>query len=55
MAGGFTEFADRSRVVVLRATGGKTARIPFDYDKVRAGEPGQANFQVRPGDIVLVP
>jgi polysaccharide export outer membrane protein len=55
MAGGFTEFADRSRVVVLRATGGKTARIPFDYDKVRAGEPGQVNFQVRPGDIVLVP
>jgi polysaccharide biosynthesis/export protein len=55
MAGGFTEFASRSRVVVLRSTGGKTERIPFDYEKVRGGDAGQVNFQVRPGDIVLVP
>ena len=55
MAGGFTEFADRSRVVVLRTTGGRSERLPFDYDKVRDGSAGQANFQVRPGDIVLVP
>lgn len=55
MAGGFTEFASRSRVVVLRSTDGKTERIPFDYDKVRGGDPGQVNFQVRSGDIVLVP
>jgi polysaccharide export outer membrane protein len=55
MAGGFTEFASRSRVVVIRAGNGVTMRIPFDYDKVRAGDRSQANFQVRPGDIVLVP
>jgi polysaccharide export outer membrane protein len=55
MAGGFTEFASRSRVVVLRSADGKTERIPFDYDKVKGGDPGQVNFQVRPGDIVLVP
>lgn len=55
MAGGFTEFASRSRIVVIRANGGKTERIPFDYDKVRAGDPSQANFYLRPGDIVLVP
>jgi polysaccharide export outer membrane protein len=55
MAGGFTEFASRSRVVVIRSSGGKTERIPFDYEKVRGGDPGQVNFQVRSGDIVLVP
>lgn len=55
LAGGFTEFASRSRVVVIRSNGGKTARIPFDYDKVRDGDPGQPNLQLRPGDIVLVP
>ena len=55
MAGGFNEFAARSRVVVIRAQGDKTERIPFDYDKVRNGDPSQANFQLRPGDIVLVP
>jgi polysaccharide export outer membrane protein len=55
MAGGFTEFASRSRVVVLRSAGGKTERIPFDYDKVKGGDPGQVNFQVRPGDIIVIP
>src|SRR5438046_1722706 len=55
MAGGFNEFASRSRVVVIRASGDKTERIPFDYEKVRSGDPSQANFQLRPGDIVLVP
>jgi polysaccharide export outer membrane protein len=55
MAGGFTEYASRSRVVVIRSNGDKTERIPFDYEKVRSGDPSQTNFQVRPGDIVLVP
>jgi len=55
MAGGFTEFASRSRVVVIRATGAKTERIPFDYEKVRDGDPKQLNFRLQPGDIVLVP
>ena len=55
MAGGFTEFAARSRIVVIRANGDKTERIPFDYDKVRSGDGGQDNFRLRPGDIVVVP
>lgn len=55
LAGGFTEFASRSRIVVIRSHGNKTERIPFDYDKVREGNPDQLNFLLRPGDIVLVP
>jgi polysaccharide export outer membrane protein len=55
MAGGFTEFASRSRVVVIRGNGAKTERIPFDYEKVRDGDPKQVNFRLQPGDIVLVP
>jgi polysaccharide export outer membrane protein len=55
MAGGFNEFAARSRIVVIRSSGDKTERIPFDYDKIRSGDPSQPNFQLRPGDIVLVP
>jgi polysaccharide export outer membrane protein len=55
MAGGFTEFASRSRIVVIRSEGEKTMRIPFDYDKVREGETGQKNFRLRAGDIVVVP
>jgi polysaccharide export outer membrane protein len=55
MAEGFTEFAARSRIVVLRSTGDRVERLAFDYDKVASGGPAQANFYVRPGDIVLVP
>ena len=55
MAGGFTEFASRTKIVVIRSEAGKTTRIPFDYEKVRAGDERQANFRLRPGDIVLVP
>jgi len=55
MAGGFTEYASRSRVVVIRSDGGRSQRIPFDYEKVRNGDPAQVNFALRPGDIVLVP
>jgi len=55
MAEGFTEFASRSRIVVLRNDGGRVQRLAFDYDKVASGGGGQANFYVRPSDIVLVP
>lgn len=54
MAEGFTEFAARSRVVVLRHEGGSAQRIPFSYNRVVSGD-GVANFFLRPGDIVVVP
>ncbi len=54
MAGGFTEFATRSKIAVLRPDGRGVKRIPFNYDKV-GSEGEQMNFYVRPGDIVLVP
>jgi polysaccharide export outer membrane protein len=55
MAEGFTQFAARSRIVVLRSEGGRVQRLPFDYDKVASGGSGQANFYVQPSDIVVVP
>jgi len=55
MAGGLNEFAARSRIVVIRSRAGRTQRIPFDYEKVRSGDPSQANFQLLAGDIVMVP
>lgn len=55
MAGGFKEFAGRSKVVVLRSEGGVSKRIPFDYDRLSAAKKPQENFALRPGDIVMVP
>ena len=54
MAQGFTDFAERYRIVVLRQNGGTTVRIPFRYTKVEAGT-DQDNFALEPGDIIVVP
>lgn len=53
-AQGFTEFADRGRIVVLRQNGATTTRIPFNYRRVAEGDDSD-NFYVRPGDIIVVP
>jgi len=55
MAGGFTQFAARTRIVVLRPNGKTVTRIPFNYSKVIATSADQENFYLQPGDIVLVP
>jgi polysaccharide biosynthesis/export protein len=66
LAGGFTPFAAKAQVVVLRPEGNGTKRIPFNYpkvvklqglmDRLRDGSGGgEENFYLRNGDIVLVP
>ena len=52
LAGGFTQFAARSRIVILQPEGATMKRIPFNYNKL-SGE--QENFYLRNGDIILVP
>ena len=53
LAGGFSQYATRSRIVVLRPDGGAAMkRIPCNYNKA----PGdQENFYLSSGDIVVVP
>ncbi len=66
LAGGFTQFAARSRIVILRPDGNTVHRIPFNYNKVianeglldkimSAGGDPQGNLYLQNGDIVLVP
>jgi polysaccharide export outer membrane protein len=52
LAGGFTQFAARSRIVILRPEGTTMKRIPFNYNKLTEK---QENFYLRNGDVVLVP
>jgi polysaccharide export outer membrane protein len=56
LAGGFSPFASRTRVVILRPDGknGMT-RIPFNYNRVVASGGEAENLWLKPGDIVLVP
>jgi polysaccharide export outer membrane protein len=54
LAGGFNDFARRSKMVIVRVEGSTVTRIPCDYDKVIAsGQPD--TFFLRPGDTLVVP
>lgn len=55
LVGGFTQFASRSRIVILRPDGKMMKRIPFNYNKVVSAGGEQENFYLQNGDIVLVP
>jgi len=54
LAQGFTDFATRERIVILRQINGVTTRIPFNYRKISDGA-DQENFYMHPGDIIVVP
>jgi polysaccharide biosynthesis/export protein len=54
-AGGFTSFATRSRIMILRPNGDGMDRIPFNYNRLIALSADQTNYYLQPGDIVLVP
>jgi polysaccharide export outer membrane protein len=55
LAGGFNQFAAKSRIVILRPNGKAMQRIPFNYNKVISPGGEQENIYLRAGDIVLVP
>jgi polysaccharide export outer membrane protein len=54
-AGGFSEFASRSRILILRAEGDTLVRIPFDYNQLVSDDGSKQNVYLRPGDTVVVP
>jgi polysaccharide export outer membrane protein len=54
-AGGFSPFAKRDRVRVLRRLDGKELDYTFDYEAFVAGKAPGTNILLRPGDTVLVP
>jgi polysaccharide biosynthesis/export protein len=55
MAGGLTQFASRSNIVVLRSNGHGLETHRFDYDKLRAADARMVNFFLQADDVLLVP
>jgi len=60
LAGGFTNFAAKSRMTVLRVvTNGdgdqRQIRIPVPYDELVAGKGAIGNFVLKTGDTIVVP
>lgn len=53
--GGFSTFADKSGVRVIRYVDGRELDYRFDYDAYVAGKAPGTNVVLRPGDTVLVP
>jgi polysaccharide export outer membrane protein len=55
MAGGFTEWADQKRVLIIRKEGEKNKRIVVNYKKIVSGEDMSANSVLKSGDTIIVP
>jgi polysaccharide export outer membrane protein len=54
-AGGFREFANPSKIYVLRNVNGKATKHPFNYKDVIAGKRIEQDIELKPGDTVVVP
>ena len=54
-AGGFREFANPSKIYVLRNENGKATKYPFNYKQVIAGKRVEQDIQLKPGDTIVVP
>lgn len=55
LAGGFTPFAGRDEIRVLRQEEDAERAIPFDYDALADGADVTGNIELRAGDTVIVP
>jgi polysaccharide export outer membrane protein len=53
--GGFTQFANPKKIYVLRTSGGKQTKIPFNYKEVVSGKNPEQNIELQPGDTIVVP
>jgi polysaccharide biosynthesis/export protein len=53
IAGGFTDFADKGSIIIIRIEGDKRKRIKVDYDRILKGK--DDDMLVKPGDNIIVP
>lgn len=54
-ASGFTQFARRKNIYVLRVEDGKQVKHPFNYNEVVAGRKPEQNISLQAGDVIVVP
>jgi polysaccharide export outer membrane protein len=55
LAGGFTEWADKDKILLLRRTKDDIERIRIDYDEIVSGESPEQNILIQPDDTIIVP
>ncbi len=54
-AGGLTEFASSSNILILRTNGEQLEKKRFDYQKLLRSRNPEARMLIFPGDVILVP
>jgi protein involved in polysaccharide export with SLBB domain len=54
-AGGLTPLADRAHVVLYRPEKGRLRTLPIDVDQITMGDDLSTNYQLMPGDRLVVP
>lgn len=56
LAGGFTRYAERDKIVILRRTqNGQVRKVPIDFRAIATGDHIEMNLVILPGDTVIVP
>ncbi len=53
LAGGFTEWADKGDIIILRYLGSEQTRLEVDYTRIIKGK--QQDVSIVPGDTIIVP
>ena len=52
-SGGFTEWANQKKILIIRKEGGKETRLTVNYKKIVSGD--EPNVWLKPGDTIIVP
>jgi polysaccharide biosynthesis/export protein len=55
LAGGFSQWAKKDRIVIFRKEGERVTSIPVNYDKIISGENQTQNVLLKRGDTIVVP
>lgn len=55
LAGGFTEFAKKGKIKILRKKNGRTETISVNYNRIVSDPGSEQDIYLEPGDTVIVP
>jgi polysaccharide export outer membrane protein len=55
LAGGFTQWASKKEIILLRNEGGEEKRIRIDYKRIIRGKDLEANVWIKANDTIIVP
>ncbi len=54
-AGGFTDYARKNRIQLIRKQGNEKIKFRFNYSQVVKGKDLDQNIPLKPGDVIIVP